>query len=251
MRRAIVGFAAASALVGCAIPSGAVPEPGLAPIMAQHLGLSDSSWLGHRATRLELTAEEQARQLQGAGGNRPTFVVLGDSFTNGVIEADVAAVINKMGGKDARGFVGIAFHIDDRRENFEAVYLRIANGTLNEPLPPAPRDVRAVQYTAHPDFHFEDSRKAAPGQYEKPAAVSWGAGTGFGSKSTAAHLLRSSTDNPFCKSMTSDTPRSRVALGSGSATERPHISRMSARSDADRSPSLRGPLRAIYLMGNS
>jgi len=174
LRAAIVSLAAASALVGCAIPSDAGPERGLAPIMAQHVSLAGSSWLGEPATRLELTAEEQTRQLQGAGGNRPTFVVLGRDFTNGVIEVDVAAVINGMGGNDARGFVGIAFHIDDRRENFEAVYLRMANGTLNDPLPPAPRDVRAVQYVAHPGFHFADSRAAAPGRYEKPAAVKLG-----------------------------------------------------------------------------
>lgn len=142
--------------------------------MAQHVILTESSWLGAAATRLELTAEEQTRQLQGAGGNRPTFVVLGEDFTNGVIEIDVAAVINGMGGKDARGFVGIAFHIDDRRENFEAVYLRMANGTLNDPLPPAPRDARALQYVAHPGFHFADSRKIAPRRYEKPASVKLG-----------------------------------------------------------------------------
>ena len=174
LRAAIVSLAAASALVGCVIPPAAGPGRGLAPIMAQHVSLADSSWLGEPATRLELTAEEQARQLQGAGGNRPTFLVLGEDFTNGVIEIDVAAVINGMGGKDARGFVGIAFHIDDRRENFEAVYLRMANGTLNDPLPPAPRDARAVQYVAHPGFHFADSRKAAPGRYEKSAAVKLG-----------------------------------------------------------------------------
>ncbi len=174
LRAAILCLAAVSALVGCVIPSDAGPERRLAPIMAQHVSLADSSWLGETATRLELTAEEQTRQLQGAGGNRPTFVVLGEDFTNGVIEVDVAAVINGMGGKDARGFVGIAFHIDNRRESFEAVYLRMANGTLNDPLPPAPRDARAVQYVAHPGFHFEDSRKAAPGRYEKPAAVKLG-----------------------------------------------------------------------------
>jgi hypothetical protein len=34
--------------------------------------------------------------------------------------------------------------------------------------------VRAVQYIAHPGFHFEESRRVAPGQYEKPAAIALG-----------------------------------------------------------------------------
>ncbi len=174
LKALILSIAAASALAGCASSSVTAPEAGVAPLMAQHVSVSESSWLGDRATRLELTSEEQARQLQGAGGNRPTFVVLGEDFADGVIEVDVAGVINGKGGQDARGFVGVAFHIDDRRENFEAVYLRMANGTLNDPPPPAPRDVRAVQYVAHPGFHFDDSRKSAPGRYEKSAAVKLG-----------------------------------------------------------------------------
>ena len=129
---------------------------------------------GRPALRIELSEEEQAEQLAGAGGNRPTFAVLDVPFANGIIEVDIAAEINRRGGKDARGFAGIAFHLTENGEAFEAVYLRMSNGTANVLLPPSPRDVRAIQYIAHPGFHFAESRAERPGHYEKAARVALG-----------------------------------------------------------------------------
>lgn len=126
------------------------------------------------ALRIELSDGEQAAQLAGAGGNRPTFAVFDIPLANGVIEVDIAAEINGKGGKDARGFAGIAFHLTDDGEAFEAVYLRMANGTANAPPPPAPRNVRAVQYISHPGFHFAESRAERPAHYEKAANVALG-----------------------------------------------------------------------------
>lgn len=42
------------------------------------------------------------------------------------------------------------------------------------PPPPSPRDVRAIQYISHPDFHFLASRAVAPGVYEKGAPIATG-----------------------------------------------------------------------------
>jgi hypothetical protein len=50
----------------------------------------------------------------------------------------------------------------------------MTNGSLNDPPPPPPRIDRAVQYVAHPDFHFDASRKIAPGRYERGAKVAIG-----------------------------------------------------------------------------
>lgn len=128
---------------------------------------------GRRALSLELTGEEQALQRAGAGGNRPTYAVLPGWFEDGVIEVDIAAELNGRGGAESRGFAGVAFRLGDD-ERFEAVYLRAANGTLNLPPPPSPRDVRAIQYISHPDFHFSDSRAVASGVYEKAAPIGVG-----------------------------------------------------------------------------
>jgi hypothetical protein len=92
---------------------------------------------------------------------------------DGVIEVDVAAELNGNGGREARGFVGVVFHLAED-ERFEAVYLRVLNGTLNDPLPPSPRDERAIQYILHPHRHFDVLRTIAPGRYERPASVAVG-----------------------------------------------------------------------------
>ncbi len=174
MHKAIFAGLLSLLMAGCAVIAEPAANPQLKPVASRHVTYSDSEWLGQPALKLELTTEEQARQLAGAGGNRPTVIVLGADFSNGVIEVDIAGGINGKGGADARGFAGIAFHIGNDLEQFEAVYLRFSNGTLNIPLPPAPRDMRAIQYVAHPGFHFQDSRIAAPGHYEKPAAIALG-----------------------------------------------------------------------------
>ena len=134
---------------------------------------TEFEYMGRRALSVELTPEEQALQRAGAGGNRPTYAVVPGWFEDGVIEVDIAADLNGRGGAESRGFAGVAFRLGDD-ERFEAVYLRAANGALNVPPPPSPRDVRAVQYISHPAFHFSDSRAVAPGLYEKGAPIAVG-----------------------------------------------------------------------------
>lgn len=174
----LLNFATA-ALLGLLTPTAIMAEPlathgipstdrliGVATAPAHHDGRS--------ALKIELSEEEQSAQLAGAGGNRPTFAIFDIPFSDGIIEVDVAADINGMGGKDARGFAGIAFHVSETGEEFEAVYLRMSNGTGNVPPPPAPRNVRAVQYISHPGFHFPQSRAARPAHYEKAADIALG-----------------------------------------------------------------------------
>ena len=130
---------------------------------------------GRQVLQVELTDYEQARQLAGAGGNRPTYVLFDDALENGTIEVSIAAELNGKSGPDARGFAGLMFHHAATDGSYEAVYLRMTNGTLNDPGPPAPRNVRAIQYIAHPDFHFPVSRELFPGKYESAAPVKAGA----------------------------------------------------------------------------
>ena len=75
---------------------------------------------------------------------------------------------------DDRAFAGRSFHISPDFETHETVYLRMTNGRLNAPPPPPLRIDRAVQYVAHPDFHFDVSREAFPGRYEKGADIAIG-----------------------------------------------------------------------------
>lgn len=164
--------AAALASAGCASIVGQSPIPQV--LEARNVTVTTKAWASREALQVVLSRDEQAAQLAGAGSNRPSYAIIDEQFADGLIEIDVAAIQNGRGGANARGFAGIAFHLSGDGEEFEAVYLRMDNGALNSPAPDAPRNVRAIQYVAHPDFHFEVSRELAPGQYERAAPLRTG-----------------------------------------------------------------------------
>jgi hypothetical protein len=135
-----------------------------------------SFWNGRECLSVELTddeAETRIRLGQG-GGNRPAYAIVHRGFADGVLEVDLGAELTGKGPPDARGFVGVAFHISEGSQTYECVYLRMTNGRLNDPAPPAPRIERAIQYVAHPDFHFAVSREQFPGRYERGADIGIG-----------------------------------------------------------------------------
>lgn len=167
--------AAVASLLGIRAMAWAQPATQKLPAVALLQGVRTAAedWQGRRALAVELTEAQQAHVL-ARGGNGPNYAVLDTDLTDGVIEADVAGEINGKGAPDVRAFVGVAFHLSADLQTYEAVYLRMSNGTLNDPPPPSPRDARAIQYVAHPDFHYFVSREKFPGRYEKPAPIALG-----------------------------------------------------------------------------
>jgi hypothetical protein len=125
---------------------------------------------GRRALRVELT---DAVTLHGRPGvdyvDMPTFLIIPASFENGTIEVDILSRLNGKGPADARAFAGIAYRITDGGDRFEAVYLRPLNGWKTNP--PSPRDQRAVQYFAYPDWKFDRLCEEFPGRYEAGADI--------------------------------------------------------------------------------
>ena len=125
---------------------------------------------GRTALRVELT---DAVTLQGKPGidyvDMPTFVIIPASFENGTVEVDILSRLNGKGPDDARAFAGIAYRISDGGDRFEAVYVRPLNGWKANP--PSPRDQRAVQYFAYPDWKFDRLREEFPGRYETGADI--------------------------------------------------------------------------------
>jgi hypothetical protein len=100
----------------------------------------------------------------------PTFVLIPGNFKNGTIEVDVLGRLNGKGLPDARAFIGIAYRVVDGGTRFESVYLRPLNGRKTNP--PSPRDKRAIQYFAYPDWKFDRLRKEYPdGRYESGADI--------------------------------------------------------------------------------
>jgi hypothetical protein len=126
---------------------------------------------GRRALRVELT---DAVTLQGRPGvdyvDMPTFVIIPATFENGTIAVDILSRLNGKGPADARAFAGIAYRITNGDDHFEAVYLRPLNGWKTNP--PSPRDQRAIQYFAYPDWKFDRLRQEYPdGRYEAGADI--------------------------------------------------------------------------------
>src|SRR5258708_573902 len=174
-RRSLVQASAAAAL-GAVIPQGSQAEAAVPqPIAVNLVTASQRHWNGRDCLALELTDDEQQGRLNKTrSGNGPSFAIVHRDFTDGAIEADIGAELTGRGAPDDRGFAGLSFHIGPDFETHETVYLRMTNGRRNEPPPPPPRFDRAVQYVAHPDFHFDVSREKYPGRYEKGADIALG-----------------------------------------------------------------------------
>ena len=170
-RRSLIHGLAASALPLPALAGAAVPQP-----LATNLVVAaPGQWQGRDCLAVELSeAEQRGRLDRTRAANAPSYAIVARDFTDGTIEVEIGAELTGKGGADARGFAGIAFHISDDFAAHEAIYLRMTNGRLNVPSPPAPRIDRAVQYVAHPDFHFPVSRDRFPGRYEKGADIAAG-----------------------------------------------------------------------------
>jgi len=125
---------------------------------------------GRKALRVELTDAVTSGKPGVDFGDGPTLVIIPAKFKNGTIAFDVLSRLNGKGPPDARAFAGVAYRITDGGDHFEAVYLRPLNG---RPLnPPAPRDKRAIEYFAYPDWKFDRLRKEFPdGRYESGADI--------------------------------------------------------------------------------
>jgi hypothetical protein len=126
---------------------------------------------GRRALRVELTdAVTYDGRPKVDYVDMPTFVILPAIFMNGTIEVDILSRLNGKGPADARAFAGVAYRITDGGDHFEAVYLRPLNGRKTNP--PSPRDQRAIQYFAYPDWPFDRLREMYPdGRYEAGADI--------------------------------------------------------------------------------
>ena len=89
-------------------------------------------------------------------------VIEGLEFANGMIEAEIAGAPAPGAPETARGFVGIAFRLQNDNQTFEQLYLRPTNGRADD----QERRNHAVQYSSHPDWPFFRTRQETPSKYE-------------------------------------------------------------------------------------
>lgn len=100
------------------------------------------------------------------GVDESTFVrIAGSNFKNGTIEVNVLSKLRPDATADARGFIGLAFRINDTNSKFECIYIRPTNGRADDQV----RRNHSIQYFSYPDFKFFRLRKEFPEQYESYA----------------------------------------------------------------------------------
>ena len=87
-------------------------------------------------------------------------IVKGSTFHNGAIEVELAGRPAAGAGEGARGFIGIAFRLQNGK--FEYIYLRPTNGRADDQV----RRNHSTQYSAHPNFSFAAARQQSPEKYE-------------------------------------------------------------------------------------
>jgi hypothetical protein len=125
---------------------------------------------GRAALRVALSEQAKAGTYGLDYVDEPTFVLLPLDFKDGVIEVDLLGRLLPDAPEYARAYIGLAYRVQSGGSRYESVYLRPLNGgKLN---PPPPRDARAVQYYAYPDWKFDRLREeAADGGFEAGADI--------------------------------------------------------------------------------
>jgi hypothetical protein len=95
--------------------------------------------------------------------DEPTFVKINNTkFKNGSIEVEVLSRLLSTAASTDRGFIGLAFRIDDVNSKFESIYIRPANGRAEDQV----RRNHSIQYFSFPEYKYERLRKETPEKYE-------------------------------------------------------------------------------------
>jgi hypothetical protein len=140
-----------------------------AQTQAEHILLSNTENLIPFGTQFDVQmfqGKESIHVTGPAGGSDVRFVKIRDlDFGNGTIELEVAGIPGPGANATARGFIGLAFRINDDNSAFECIYLRPTNGRAEDQL----RRNHSVQYISYPDYPWQKLRSETPGLYESYA----------------------------------------------------------------------------------
>lgn len=120
---------------------------------------SPATHKGKRGVRVVVDTSRIRGQAQA---NLETLALVPDvEFSNGTIEIEVAGAPAPGAGGGARGFVGLAFRVQDTAR-YDAFYLRPTNGRAED----QERRNHSAQYISHPDYPWFRLRQETPSKYE-------------------------------------------------------------------------------------
>ena len=143
-------------------------------VLAKNVTVSPTTYLGRPALKIAFSDAFQ-KYFEANGRNvadHPYFrIPFTRFFYEGIIEVDIAAERNQLADESVRAFAGITFHQQIDSDQSDTVYLRMTNGRLNNPQPPAERLARAIQYISPPKWEFFNLREQFPGKYEAGADI--------------------------------------------------------------------------------
>jgi hypothetical protein len=143
-------------VIGLFPASSQVPRLDITKLEAVSVSMSSAKIMGQDTVRVIKDAAVKEP-------DEPTFAKLkGVNFKNGTIEVKVLSRLLKDADAMARGFIGIAFRINENNTKFEGIYLRPTNSRAADQL----RRNRTIQYFSFPEFKFERLRKESPATYE-------------------------------------------------------------------------------------
>jgi len=195
------------------------------PLMAAEIKVTDFSRLDPMNAQMEVTTYHGKQALKmveklvekEAGPGQAYAVLKGIQFHDGVIDLEVSGAPSKTADPTARGFIGIAFHMQsDRAEN---IYLRPSNARAEDQL----ARNHSVQYISAPDWGWKRLREETPGQYESYADMQPGEWTHMRivvhGKEAALYVGGASQPCLIVKEMKMGDAQGGVALWIGPGTE--------------------------------
>ena len=155
-RRTAWGAAWLATLVLCT--GATAQEVDLSDLASLEFHKTEGEWASHQGSPgLRVTEPADERNNE-----EDKLVIIDVPFTDGAIEVELSGEPAPGAAGGARGFVGVAFHVQPGGEAFEAFYIRPTNGRAEDQL----RRNHSTQYIAFPDYPWHRLREETPGLYE-------------------------------------------------------------------------------------
>lgn len=152
-------------------------------------------------------------------GGQVLAIVKASNFKNGVIEVEIAGLPRAGSKPGTRGFIGVAFRVQDHGSRYEAFYLRMTNGRAEDQL----QRNHSAQYVSHPNYPWNRLRQENPGMYESYVDLDAGAWTRIKIvvAGTKAQLYVNGANQPclIVNDLKLNENQGQVALWTGSDTE--------------------------------
>ncbi len=130
-----------------------------------------ATYRGRRAVRI--VVDDGLAGWRTPMGGQALGILKSSDFNDGTIELEIAGLPREGAPADVRGFVGIAFRVQEHGAKFECIYLRMTNGRAEDQL----QRNHSTQYISEPEFSWKRLRTENPGQYESYVDLEAGAWT--------------------------------------------------------------------------